>query len=172
MSRRRLEKELKYIKDNKSYTVQLTETDGDLFVRAKIPLEKISKVALVENIKIPSTYPFDAPDLYVVNIRLLSTPGYKLIAEIRGKQAISQLLMRKGIIDPENADEVSAFHRLFTTEDWGPTLGLEYLVEHTIMGILEKYVLLFSKKRNREEEDDLAAAIELSKGTYFKILKF
>ena len=78
--------------------------------------------------------------------------------------------MRNGIIDRNNVDSVIEFHNLFSMDNWGPTLGFIDLVEGKIIKILEKYVLLFSKKRSRDE-DDLAAAIELSKGPYFQKIK-
>ena len=173
---RRLQKELKKIREEKLYTVEVKEKNKAYDFSLTIRLAKNSMIAEVENIYLPSDYPFGAPDLHKMGIRLYKMPlsgQNKTLIEnsiIVGKQAISTRLMRNGIINPDNVDSVIKFHNLFSMDDWGPTLGLIDLVEGKIMKILEKYVLLFSKKRSRDE-DDLAAAIELSKGPYFQKIK-
>ena len=173
---RRLQKELKKIREEKLYTVEVKEKNGAYDFSLTIPLAKNSMIAEVENIDLPSDYPFGAPDLHGMGIRLYKTrpsEQKKTLIEnsiIVGKPAISTRLMRNGIIDRDNVDSVIEFHNLFSMDNWGPTLGLIDLVEGQITKILEKYVLLFSKKRSRDE-DDLAAAIELSKGPFFQKIK-
>ena len=173
---RRLQKELKKIQEEKLYTVEFKQKNGAYDFSLTIFLPKNSMIAEVENIYLPSDYPFGEPDLHKMGIRLykmrLSEQKKTLIESsiIVGKQAISTRLVRNGIINTDNVDSVIEFHNLFSMDNWGPTLGIIDLVEGQIMKILEKYVLLFSKKRSRDE-DDLAAAIELSKGPDFQKIK-
>ena len=168
---RRLQKEKKQLIE-KGYNPVLTKKGtSEYFFSATVQV--VNYKAKVENIVVPYNYPFGKPDVHKVKISLFDKESDELISGsvIQGKQAISQRLMRSGIVDPEDPDEVRKFHNLFSLEDWGPTLTLEWLIEENILRILRKYVLLFSKKRKRED-DELAAAIELSKRSYLKKLKF
>ena len=70
---RRLQKELKKIREEKLYTVEVKEKNGAYDFSLTIPLEKNSMIAEVENIYLPSDYPFGAPDLHRMGIRLYKT---------------------------------------------------------------------------------------------------